>query len=100
MYCFYLSDIQVSSDCKSVTLQTTDDQVVTVTFHEPVDSALDGWVEVHGYAKDKGIVIGKSCYNLPASITNDFGMLYKCFIKKICRCFIVKLFLIVVSVIE
>jgi len=64
----------VSPDGKSVTLQTTDDQVVTVKFHEPIDSSLDGWVEVHGLAKDKGTVAGESYYNLPSSITDDFGM--------------------------
>lgn len=64
---------QVSSDSKSVTMQTTDDQVVTVNFHEPIDSSLDGWVEVHGLAKDKGTVAGESYYNLPSSITDDFG---------------------------
>lgn len=54
-------------------MQTTDDQVVTVNFHEPIDSSLDGWVEVHGLAKDKGTVAGESYYNLPSSITDDFG---------------------------
>ncbi|XP_025204943.1 uncharacterized protein LOC112601499 [Melanaphis sacchari] len=64
--------LKVSSDGKSVTMQATDDQVVTVNFHEPVDSSLDGWIEVHGLAKDKGTVAGESFYNLPSSITDDF----------------------------
>jgi len=63
----------VSPDGKSLTMQTTDDQVVTVNFHEPIDSTLDGWVEVHGLAKNKGTVAGESYYNLPSSITDDFG---------------------------
>lgn len=65
----------MSSDGKSLTLQTTDDQVVTINFHETVDSSPDGWVEIHGYAKDKGSVSGESCFNLPSLITDDFGML-------------------------
>ncbi|XP_015367746.1 PREDICTED: uncharacterized protein LOC107164432 [Diuraphis noxia] len=64
--------LKVSPDGKSVTMQTTDDHVVTVNFHEPIDSSLDGWVEVHGLAKDKGTVAGGSYYNLPSSITDDF----------------------------
>lgn len=68
-----LNFLQVSPGGKSITLQTTDDQVVIVNFHEPVESSLDGWVEVHGYAKDKGTVVGQSYYNLPSSITDDFG---------------------------
>lgn len=63
----------MSPDGKTVTLQTTDDQVVTVNFHESIDSSLDGWVEIHGFAKDKGTVSGESYYNLPSSITDDFG---------------------------
>lgn len=65
--------LQVGSDSKSITLQSTDDQVITVNFHEPIDSSLDGWVEVHGFAKSKGIIGGESYYNLPSSITDDFG---------------------------
>ncbi|XP_026813279.1 replication protein A 14 kDa subunit-like [Rhopalosiphum maidis] len=64
--------LKVNPDGKSVTMQTTDDQVVTVNFHEPVESSLDGWVEVHGLVKDKGTVAGESYYNLPSSITDDF----------------------------
>ncbi|VVC36312.1 Nucleic acid-binding, OB-fold,Replication factor A protein 3 [Cinara cedri] len=69
---FIGSVLKVASDSKSITLQSTDDQVVTVHFHEPIDSSLDGWVEVHGYAKSKGTIGGESYYNLPSSITNDF----------------------------
>lgn len=63
----------MGSDGKSITLQTTDDQVVTVNFHEPIDSSLDGWVEIQGFAKNKGNVSGESYFNLPSSITDDFG---------------------------
>lgn len=73
IYIILCNFLQVSPDGKSVTLQTTDDQVVTANFHEPIDNALDGWVEVHGFAKDKGTVAGESSYNLPTSVTNDFG---------------------------
>lgn len=73
MKSFRTSVVQLSPDGKLLTLQTTDDQVVTVAFHEPIDSSQDGWVEVHGYAKDKGSVRGESYYNLPSSITDDFG---------------------------
>ncbi|XP_025406192.1 uncharacterized protein LOC112680343 [Sipha flava] len=66
------SVVKVSDDSKTLTLQTTDDQVVTVNFHEAIDSSLDGWVEVHGLAKDKSTVGGESYYNLPSSITVDF----------------------------
>jgi len=64
--------LKVSPDGKSITLQSTDDHVVTVNFDESVNSSLTGWVEVHGFAKDKGTVNGESYYNLP-SITDDFG---------------------------
>lgn len=63
----------MNSDGKSIVLQATDDQVVNVNFHEPIDSSLDGWIEVHGLAKDKGTVNGESFFNLPSSITDDFG---------------------------
>lgn len=63
----------MGSDSKSVTLQSTDDQVVTVNFHEPIDSTLDGWIQVHGFAKGKGTIGGENYYNLPSSITDDFG---------------------------
>lgn len=49
--------------------------MVTVNFHESIDSSLDGWIEVQGFVKDKGVVGGESFYNLPSSITDDFGKL-------------------------
>jgi len=64
--------LKVGSDGKTITLQTTDDHVVTINFHEPIDGPLDGWIEVQGFAKDKGTVGGESYYNLPSSITDDF----------------------------
>lgn len=54
-------------------LQTTDDQVVTVNYYDEIDSSLDGWIEVHGFVKGKGIISGESYYNLPSSITDNFG---------------------------
>lgn len=68
--------IQLSSDGKSITVQTTDDQVVTVNFHEQIDSSVNGWIEVHGFAKGKGVVTGDSYYILPSSITDNFGKPY------------------------
>lgn len=63
----------MNSDGKSLMLQTTDDQVVTVNYYEEIDSSLDGWIEVHGFVKGKGIISGESYYNLPSSITDNFG---------------------------
>ncbi|KAL4149474.1 hypothetical protein QTP88_003418 [Uroleucon formosanum] len=65
--------LKVSPDGISITMQTTDDHVVTVNFQEPIDSSLDGWAEIQGLVKDKGTVSGHSYYNLPSSITDDFG---------------------------
>lgn len=73
MYFFFFYFTQTSADGKSITLQSTDDQVVTVNFHDTIDSSLDGWIEVHGIVKDKGTISGDYYYNLPSSITDDFG---------------------------
>ncbi|XP_050430349.1 uncharacterized protein LOC126839230 isoform X2 [Adelges cooleyi] len=66
------SILKVNSNGMSVTLQSTDNQVVTATFHEPIDSCIDGWLEVHGFVQDKATISGDNYFNLPSSITNDF----------------------------
>ncbi|XP_050531855.1 uncharacterized protein LOC126900287 isoform X2 [Daktulosphaira vitifoliae] len=63
---------KINSDSTSITIQTTDDQSVIVNFHEPIDSYVDGWLEIHGFFQDKGTVNGDAYFNLPSSITNDF----------------------------
>jgi len=64
----------VNASGQSVTLQTTDDQVVTVNFEEPVDCSPDGWLEVMGFVKDKNVMSANFCVNVPSSISDNFGI--------------------------
>ncbi|XP_050429918.1 uncharacterized protein LOC126839039 [Adelges cooleyi] len=68
------SVLKISGDGKSLTLQTTDNQVVTANFHEPVYSKVDALVEIHGYVSDKTTINGTYHISFPSNITNDFDL--------------------------
>ncbi|XP_050536234.1 uncharacterized protein LOC126902708 [Daktulosphaira vitifoliae] len=64
--------LKIGGNEKSLTLQTTDNQVVKVNFQETVDSEIDSLVEVQGYVADKTTINGTYYINLPSTITHDF----------------------------
>nr|XP_003707748.2 PREDICTED: replication protein A 14 kDa subunit-like [Megachile rotundata]XP_012151276.1 PREDICTED: replication protein A 14 kDa subunit-like [Megachile rotundata] len=61
-----------SSNGKNIELKTTDGVAVNVTLPEPIDSNVEGYIEVHGTLNSKSTMACSSYILFPSSMTEDF----------------------------
>lgn len=63
-----------SSDGKSAEITTTDDARINVTFLEPLDNDISGYIEVHGVMKSKSTMACNFFICFPPNMTKDFDV--------------------------
>ncbi|KAG7205794.1 hypothetical protein KM043_007739 [Ampulex compressa] len=63
-----------SSNGKNIELKTTDGASVNVTLPEPLDSNVEGYLEVHGTLQSKSTMSCSSFVNFPVHMTDGFDV--------------------------
>ncbi|XP_048510501.1 replication protein A 14 kDa subunit-like isoform X2 [Athalia rosae] len=69
---------KVNSNGTSLELKTSDNMLVTVDLQEPIDSCLEGYVEVHGTVQSKSTVSCNSFVQFPPEMTEEFEFCATC----------------------
>ncbi|XP_046412669.1 replication protein A 14 kDa subunit-like [Neodiprion fabricii] len=58
----------------SMELKTSDNMIITVSLSEPIDSHLEGYIEVHGTVQSKSSISCSNFVRFPNEMTEKFDL--------------------------